>query len=379
MKIFIPGGHLTPALGLIDWIQINQPQTEIVFAGRIYSQEKLKQRAVEAYEVDKRGVDFIPVKTVKFDKNNLLSWVFKPFTFFLSLMRALRILKQEDPNIIMSFGGYVAVPFVIAGWIKHIPIVAHEGTRVVGMANKIIFYFASKIAYSYSELQNYDLKKLKDKAVLTGTPLRQNIKKTANISQPEWISKFKKDQSLLLVLGGNQGSKILNDFIAFNLEQLTKNYVVVHQCGRPNNLYNYPQELTTVAKSKKIDPSRYYVLPWIDEKDLVWLYQHADLAFSRAGANTIEELIHNTLPAILVPLPSSHFNEQLKNAEYLENNKAALIIKQNDLSIENFEKKAENINKNRQLFVQQLHELKSEKPVDPAQNIFQLLMKLSKQ
>jgi len=378
MTIFIPGGHLTPALGLIDWIQDNHPHTKIVFAGRVYSQETLKQLAIEAYEVNKRGVTFIPAETVKFDQNNLTSWVFKPVAFLLSLIKAISILDKQKPDVIMSFGGYVAVPFVIAGWLKRIPILAHEGTRVVGLANKIIFLFSSKIAYSFPDFSNYELKKIQQKAVLTGSPLRSIIKNQAQASLPDWLDHYQSDQKILLVLGGNQGSKTLNDFIALNLQELSKKYLIVHQCGRPNKLYNYQQELMSVAQEKQVKKDQYHVLPWIDEQDLVWLYQHAGLVLSRAGVNTIEELIHYTVPAVLVPLPSAHFNEQLQNAQYLAKNNSAIVLEQKDLSLESFERSAQEINSNRQRYIQQLNKLKLEKPNEPAENIFKILTALVK-
>ena len=182
----------------------------------------------------------------------------------------------------------------------------------------------------------------------------------------------------MLVLGGNQGSKTLNDFIALNLQELSKKYLIVHQCGRPNKLYNYQQELMSVAQEKQVKKDQYHVIPWIDEQDLVWLYQHAGLVLSRAGVNTIEELIHYTVPAVLVPLPSAHFNEQLQNAQYLAKNNSAIVLEQKDLSLESFERSAQEIHSNRQRYIQQLNILKLEKPNEPAENIFKILTALVK-
>jgi len=156
MKILIPGGHLTPALGLIDWIKQKHPKDEIVFIGRTYSQDRLKQRAVEAYEVTKREIKFIPFSAVKFSKETIFSMIIKFFKFGRSLVQSCRLLNQEKPTVLMSFGGYVALPLTIVASMKRIPIVTHEGTRVVGLANQLIFKLAKKIAHAYPRLVNID-------------------------------------------------------------------------------------------------------------------------------------------------------------------------------------------------------------------------------
>ncbi len=94
MKILIPGGHLTPALGLIDWIQAEGLDDDIVFVGRIFSQSKYKQKAVEAYEVTKRGVKFIPLRAEKVGKENIFSVIIKSIRFIKSIFQACKIKEQ---------------------------------------------------------------------------------------------------------------------------------------------------------------------------------------------------------------------------------------------------------------------------------------------
>lgn len=376
MKILIPGGHLTPALGLIDWIIHNQPETQIVFAGRVYSQASLKQKAVEAYEIEKRNVPFIPFRAVKLEKANLFSWLIKPFKFLFSLFQAYKIIKKHQPNVIMSFGGYVAVPFVIAGRFCKIPSLTHEGTRVVGLANKIIFYFSSKIAHTYYP-ENYNLKRFHHKLVLTGTPLRKAIMDAKQTSPPSWISKIKPNDKILLILGGNQGSKTINDFIKSNLKWISNDYVVVHQCGRSNKVDDYASDLLSNAQSQNIKVERYYIREWIDERDLTWLYQRALLVISRAGANTIEELVYHQLPSILIPLPHSHFDEQMVNAKYLSVKKAAYLLSQDNLSRDSLESALDQVIKNRQNYVKNLKKAKASMRLDSAQKIFNILTSLS--
>ncbi len=375
MKILIPGGHLTPALGLIDWIQSQKTEDEVVFAGRIYSQSRHQQKAIEAYEVTKRNIEFIPLSAVKFGKENPISLLIKSFKFWKSIIQAFRIVSRVEPDVLMSFGGYVALPAAIACKLKRIPILTHEGTRVVGMANKIIFQLADKVAYTYEDLVNFDLNKLNKSVVRTGTPLRQAILNYDNASPPSWLEDYQ-EQPLLLILGGNQGSLALNEFIKKNLDRLTKDFVVVHQCGRPNKIANYPQELSKTAAQLGVPDVRYYPLPWIDEEDLVCLYQQAQLALSRAGANTLEELIYLELPSILVPLPHAHFNEQLKNAQHAAEASGAVLLPQSQLNWENFESAAADISRNRDKYVSGLKQLKKSRIKNSSAKIYQELQQL---
>lgn len=377
MKILIPGGHLTPALGLIDWIQAEGLDDEIVFVGRIYSQSKYKQKAVEAYEVTKRGVRFIPLKAEKLGKENLFSIVIKSIKFIKSIFQAHKIVKQEQPDVLMSFGGYVALPLAIVCWFVKIPIFTHEATRVVGMANKILFKLADKIGYTYPDLANFNLNQLQKPVIKTGTPLRSAILNAEQTSQPSWLSSAV-TQPILLVMGGNQGALALNEFVKANLKDLTQDYILVHQCGRPNRLADYPQDLSQAAKKQQVQPDKYYPLTWIDAQDLVWLYRHAKLALTRAGANTIEELIFMKLPSILVPLPHSHFDEQLRNAQHLTNAGAAYLLDQAELNLESFKVAAEEISRHRLRYLANLDQLKHKQEKQASLKIYQELEKLIK-
>ncbi len=275
----------------------------------------------------------------------------------------------------MSFGGYVALPLAIVCWFKKIPIFTHEATRVLGLANKILFRLADKIGYTYQDLVNFDLEKLKKPAVKTGTPLRSAILHSEQASQPSWLN-WVEDQPILLVMGGNQGSLAINEFIKTNLKDLARDYLLIHQCGRPNRLANYPQELSQAAIEQNIAADKYYPLTWIDAQDLVWFYQHAELALTRSGANTIEELIFLQLPSILVPLPHSHFDEQLRNAQYLSNFKAAYLLEQRQLNLASFKHAADDINRNRSQYLASLSQLKQRQEKQASLKIYQELEKL---
>lgn len=342
MKILISGGHLTPALAMIDFIKKNHSQDELVFVGRRYSQSKLKQKAIEFEEVKSRQVKFIFFDAPRLGFESLISFLKKAFFFSQSLIKANQIFKQEKPDVFLSFGGYLAVPMAVVAKFRNIPIVTHEQTLVLGKANQFIARLADKVAVSFDKSKTFVSNQ--NKIVLTGNPLRENV--FAKAAQPAWFKASNK-KPILLVMGGNQGSLALNEFIKSNLLALSKRFVIVHQCGRDNLQNKYQQELETHAQELLGKAQQdYYSLPWIEEQDLAWLYQHSFVALSRAGANTILELVKANLPMILVPLPTAHHDEQVQNSVWAKNQQVAEYILQDKLSLETFQACLDKIEEN---------------------------------
>lgn len=376
MKILITGGHLTPALALIDWIQEKKTQDEIIFVGRVYSQESLKQLAIEQKEVESRGVLFEPINAVKLGQESLIKFLLKPFKFLVSLIQAYQLLVKHQPDVIMSFGSYVAVPVVLMAKLLGVPIVAHEGTRVVGLANKIIFKHANQLALAFPNPLNFSEKLQRNPSTVVGIPLRASIKEKKDLKQPSWMKEVSTQSKILLVMGGNQGSKVINQTIKENLSWLTKKFVVVHQCGRSNKKNNYKQELIASAKKQKIKPSRYFVKSWIGAQDLSWLYQHATLAISRSGANSVQELTYHQVPAIFIPLPFAHFNEQLLNAQSLSSKKAAYLLKQDELNQDNLKTAIDEILSNQQQYKENLKTVASALVTNASEKLYQILQKV---
>ena len=321
------GAHLTPALAMIDYIQEKHPEDEIIFVGRLYSQERLKQKAVERNEIEKKGIKFIPFEAVKFVNSGLISGL-KSFYFFPTTVKEARsILKREKTEIFLSFGSYLAVPFAIAAKSLKIPVITHEQTIAMGKANQFIAGIADEVAISYSETIKY-LKK--SNFTLTGNPVRKRIF-AKDLKKPSWLKTDKR--KIILVMGGNQGSFVINKVLKSILPELLENFVIIHQCGRANEIKNYPKELKDYRqKLKKELKNNYFIKEWIAEDDLFWIYQHANFAISRAGANSVLELARAPLPAILIPLPNAYNDEQQKNAEMMENLEGAIVLEQKALT-----------------------------------------------
>jgi UDP-N-acetylglucosamine--N-acetylmuramyl-(pentapeptide) pyrophosphoryl-undecaprenol N-acetylglucosamine transferase len=326
-KILISGGHLTPALAMIDFIQDKHPDVSLVFAGRKYSQPTLKQESQEKKSVTQRKVKFIEFNAPAI-RTTLVSKLSFPFAFVESYFRALYLMIKQKPKLFLSFGGYLAIPLSLAAVTLNIPVLTHEQTRVAGQANKLIAKLSKKIAISYPESADHFPK---NKTVLTGNPLRPELSK--KIKTPKFAQDFDKKKPLLFITGGNQGSMIINTTIKQILPQLTTKWNVIHACGNPNRNINHKQELEKAKKQLKPSQQRSYeVREWVSTTEIAWIFQNAEGAITRAGANTLNELAYFKIPSIIIPLPFSKNNEQLINAKALTESGGATLLPQNKLN-----------------------------------------------
>ncbi len=327
MKILISGGHLTPALAFIEYIQDKHPETKVTFVGRLYSQDKLKQKSQEHEEVTRRGVAFVPFFAPRMNPANLLDRGLFVFRLSASIVKAMMILLHQRPDVLVSFGSYVAVPLAIGSSILRIPIVTHEQTRTVGEATKFIARFAKVVAISHASSQSQLTGR---KVVLTGNPLRRQL--FAAQPRPEWAPPTS-EKPLLYITGGNQGSEMVNLMVQQTLRSLVKHWQIIHQCGGATAKRNYLKEL---LKAKSLLPQAvqadYCVKEWVNESELSWTYNRATAVIARSGANTVQELAALQIPAILIPLPFAHHDEQTLNAKYLADTGGAILLPQKDLS-----------------------------------------------
>lgn len=341
MKLLLSGGHLTPAVAFIDFLQQQHPQDTLVFVGRIYSKTGSQQLSQEKGEMEKRGITFIPFSSTKLSKNTLLQKIISLPQLVLSTLSALKIFALHKPDLFLSFGGYLAVPLTLAAWIMRVPVVTHEQTRTAGVANTIIAQFAQVVALSYKESLPYFSKY---KTQVTGSLIRKSV---FNIAAP--IPEFLKKpptKPILYVTGGSQGSEILNNTLAQIANPLIKDWFIIHQCGKPTKNRNYFKELEQIKQQLPLAlKNNYVVREWVSDTELSWIYAHAHCIVSRAGANTTQEIALARIPSVLIPLPFSHNDEQYKNAQALADNKQAILLEQKHLTPETLLNSIETINK----------------------------------
>lgn len=311
MKVLIvaggTAGHIIPALEVAKELQKIDKKIEILFV-TTRSRKDLEIIKNSGFRIKKI---FSGKWRRYFSLKNFTDFFLNIFGFFESLF----IILNFKPDIIFSKGGYVSLPVCLAGEIFRKKIIIHESDLVLGLANRLCLPFSSKLAVSYP-LEFY--KKINpQKLVFTGNPIRKlSIKKKLN-SQI--------DKKTLLVIGGSQGARKINYTILEILDELLDKVNIIHLVGSLDfeKVKNKKEEL---LKEKK---DNYYIFPNVfDLEEYNRILNESDIVISRAGAGAISELAFMMKPVIFIPLPG----HQEKNAEFLEENKAAIVINNDDLT-----------------------------------------------
>ncbi len=347
MKILITGAHFTPAVATAEQLR-KIGDVEIVYVGRKTTLEGDKSPSQESRVLPAMGIEFIPIITGRLQRTFTLYTIPSLFKIPIGFIQAIYIILRQKPDVILSFGGYVAVPVVITGWLFSIPIIVHEQTLVSGLANKISALFADKIALSF---QNQPLGK---KTFLTGNPIREEIlhpKEKAFEYQKLFNIAKKERLPVILIMGGNQGSHVINLAIEEVLDKLNKIACVIHVTGE--NKFGDFERLGRLGRSGPLRPQiearelggRYLVKKWIGT-GYGTVLSKVDLVISRAGINTLTELAILGKPALVIPIPYLYQDEQMKNAKYFENFGFISVLPQSKLSSESLLKNIKIILKN---------------------------------
>lgn len=354
-KVLVTGGHLTPALPVMD--KLRSRGWQVIYIGRKHALEGDQAFSVEYRTVQEKGYKFLPLTTGRLQRHWSIRAILSLLKIPLGLAQVLIYLLSERPTVILSFGGYIAVPVTLLGWCLGIPTITHEQTLVPGLANRIISHLARKICVSWIETQPLFPA---DKTVFTGNPLRSEI------FQVKSALSIKLTKPLLYITGGNLGAHALNLLIEKILPQLTKDFTLVHQCGNAQEFHDLERLTATKEKLRKDLRLRYLVTPYIEEEHIGWVLQHAEIVVSRAGANTVFELMALQKPAILIPLPWSGAGEQIAHARYLAEKNAAILIEQQHVNPELLFKTIYELYKKRLQYHQALKTLQEKIVVDAA-------------
>lgn len=324
VRIVITGGHLTPAVATISALRRAAPEASIYFIGRknVFDNDTVGSHEKET--IEKLGIPFLPLTTGRLMRaGSFFHIVGSLLKVPIGFLTAFWYLLKIRPNVVVSFGGYIAVPVVLASWIMDIPIVTHEQTRVVGLGTKFIALFASVVCVS-------DKKHLRSfpfvRVVHTGLPLRDLIVLAA---QKKHIH-AKKSRPRLLITGGTSGAVSINTVIYQALPHLLPFVDVTHQVGRTS----FEQAKEVVANLSAKEKKNYTFVEYLDEKAYLDAVLASDIIIGRSGANTVAELAALGKSAICIPLPWASNNEQYANAKMLEDAGSATIIEQANLTVD---------------------------------------------
>ena len=242
----------------------------------------------------------------------------------MSTFQIIRILKEKKINLVFTTGGYISAPTIVASKLLRIPVIIHESNLIPGMVTKYFGFLCNYVLLGFNKTNSY----LKNcKTIFTGTPLRDQFYQSNRL--PEWVPKGK--GPLLIVMGGSQGAKAINQIIYESLEFLIKKqFRIVHIIGECNQQSFNGKDSTNYIQKKFTN-------------EMAALIQNCDLVVSRSGAGTINELIETEKPSILIPYPYSKNNHQEKNAMILAESGGSVLMHQNNISKEVFEETLERI------------------------------------
>lgn len=318
MKIVIIGGHLSPALSVITSLP---KDTEVLFIGRKYGLEGDRALSLEYTKIKALNIPFVELNTGRLPRK-LTKYTFSSlFKLPLALIKSFFILTKFGPDIVVGFGGYVSVPVGLLAFILRIPIVIHEQTLEAGFANRFLAKFATKICISWDLSRKYFPK---EKTVLTGNPVRK-------FSISNFQFQIKNNLPTIYITGGSSGSHFINSLVEGCIKKLLENYIVFHQTGDAQEFHDFDR-LKKLKNSLPTKLSERYVLKkFVEPSEVGEMLKKASLVISRSGMNTVTELIYFEKPALLIPLPFSQNNEQLKNAKFLEKIGLGIVLQQEDL------------------------------------------------
>ena len=303
------GGHIFPAIAIANAIKEKHPDTKILFVGALGRMEMEKVPAA--------GYEIVGLPIMGLQRRLTVQNLKFPFKLIASMLKAKKIVKAFQPDVVVGVGGYASGPLLKAATKLGVPALVQEQNSYPGITNKLLSSKVQKLCVAYDGMERYFPK---EKIILTGNPVRQDIKNLA-AKRVRGMEHFGLDpnKKTVLVIGGSLGARSINHAIDAGVNELVENNIqLVWQTGK---LYVDEAAKTVVAyKGKGIK-----TMPFISKMD--YAYAVADVVVSRAGAMSVSELSIAAKPTIFIPLPSAAEDHQTKNAMALVNHKAALLVK----------------------------------------------------
>lgn len=337
-KILFIGGHYNSAIATVDWLIKNTELTNenLVWAGHKYWNKKdtilelfkknnpSAKKHSEYISITERNIDFKTIlagKIFRFKSfKYLLPFIFNILLIPVGFVNAFIILVSTKPKLIVSFGGFSAVPLVIVGKILRIRSITHEQTIVVGLANKVIEKFVDKIytAWPVEYYPNQDIFKYEYIGLPMNPYLLDKVSETS-------IFDFQNALPTIMFTGGKAGSALFNNFLVSNINELSKKYNIIATIGKDENTYNRLQKFISHEKLTNVK-----VFEYLFQKEMASALKASDMVVTRAGAHTIYELCYLEKKSLIIPLQYTSMGEQNKNADIAAKNIPCIVIKNDE-------------------------------------------------
>lgn len=299
-------GHVTPNIALVP--KLRELGYKISYIG---SYDGIEKKLIEEMGIPYYGISSGKLRRY-FDWKNFTD----PFRVLKGFAEARKILKQLKPDIIFSKGGFVTVPVVVAAGRLKIPALIHESDMTPGLANKLCIPFATKVCCNFPETVN---NLPKEKAVLTGTPIRQELL-SGNKEAALKFCGFNSDKPVIMVIGGSLGAASVNENVRKILPELLKDFQVIHLCGKGK-------------VNESLTQTKGYVQYEYIKEELPDLFALSDIVISRAGANAICELNALHKPNLLIPLSAkASRGDQILNARSFERQGFSMVMEEEEIT-----------------------------------------------
>ncbi len=341
-KIILTGGgtagHVTPNLALIPSLQ--ELGYEIHYIG---SYQGIEKKLIENAGIPYHGISSGKLRRY-FDLKNFSD----PFRVLKGYGEALKLLKEYKPDVVFSKGGFVAVPVVLAAKHYKIPTIIHESDMTPGLANKICIPSAQKVCCNFPETLKY---LPQEKAVLTGSPIRKELLEGDRLSGLQYAH-LSANRPVILVIGGSLGSVTVNNAVRKILPRLLSQYQVVHICGKGN------------LDEGLIGTAGYVQYEYVDAP-LKHLFAAADVIVSRAGANSICEILALRKPNVLIPLSAAASRgDQILNARSFEKQGFSTVLEEESLTEDSLYQAITATDQNRSQFISSMEQSPLSNAVD---------------
>ncbi|MGL6028227.1 MAG: undecaprenyldiphospho-muramoylpentapeptide beta-N-acetylglucosaminyltransferase [Legionella sp.] len=300
-------GHVTPNLALIN--EFKALGWNVAYVG---SANGIEQTIIEPFKIP-----FYAISSGKLRRYLSIKNLLDPFKILLGIMQSFWLLHKLKPDVVFSKGGFVAFPVVVGAWLNRVPVVAHESDMTPGLANKLCFPFVNKICLTFAAGARHF--KNQKKIAVTGTPIREELL-AGNKAKGLALCRFNNDKPCILIIGGSLGAGSINQTVRAALNQLTCHFQVIHICGK-NKLDNTLNEVAGYAQFEYVNA------------ELADLFAISSLVISRAGANSLYEILALAKPHILIPLSAAvSRGDQIQNARYFQQLGISVVINDQELN-----------------------------------------------
>ncbi len=301
-------GHVTPNIALLP--RLKELGYDIHYIG---SYTGIEKELIEQFQIPYHGISSGKLRRY-FSLENFSD----PFRVLKGFQEASALIKKLKPDVIFSKGGFVSVPVVMAGKRRHVPTIIHESDMTPGLANRLSIPSATKVCCNFPETLEH---LPKDKAVLTGSPIRQELLSGNKIAALKFCG-LTPDKPVILIIGGSLGSAAVNNAVRSILPELLKDFQVIHLCGKDKT-------------DESLNSLKGYVQFEYIQHELKDLFALTDIVISRAGANAICELLALRKPNLLIPLSANASRgDQILNARSFERQGFSMVLEEEELNKE---------------------------------------------